>query len=166
LAAENLIQGQPWWKDFANFVADQETRDHVFRWERKGLGEMVRDDAVMPEGEARRFVRACHEAWRRRLGQLGERARAQRLDFGQLAGQEFERTRIAFSRCKTQADFRRTVTDFWARGGSQPELREHWQAVLPFLTDAKRWMEGRDLALLALASYAVEGDDSAQPGAG
>lgn len=158
-AAENLIRGRPWWQGFAELVADEEVRDHVFRWERKGLQQMVNDPQVMREGSEQAIVRACHEAWRRRLGQLGERARHQGLDFTQLAGQEFERTRIAFSRCKTPTDFRRTITDFWARGGPQPELREHWTTILPFLTDDKKWMLGRDLALLALASYAGQAAD-------
>jgi CRISPR-associated protein Cas8a1/Csx13 len=162
-AAENLIRGQPWWLGFGDFVADKESRTHVFNWERKGLNRMVEDQEVTPHGPERAFVRACHVAWRRRLGALWQRATDQRLDFGRLAEQEFEKTRIAFTRCKTAVDFRRTVTDFWARGGSQPELREHWTAVLPFLTDQRKWSMGRDLALLALASYASEGADTTRP---
>jgi len=42
-------------------------------------------------------------------------------------------------------------------------LRERWRDVLPMLSPA-RWKQGRDLALLALASYAkAEGEvDSTQ----
>jgi CRISPR-associated protein Cas8a1/Csx13 len=167
LAADNLIAGRPWWQGFSQFVADKERRDHVFRWEREGLQTMVTNPELMPEGAELTFVRACHEAWRRRMGQLAERARTQRLDFGSLAGREYDKARVEFSRCKTAVEFRRTITDFWSRGRQQPELQQHWPAVLPFLVDAGntgKWMLGRDLALLALASYQSSDGDAESDG--
>ncbi len=154
-AAANLVADRPWWRGFATLLADATRRTEVLRWEKKGLNAMVNDPGLMaPDDPATAVVRACHEAWRRRMGQLGERARSQSLDFFSLVDREYDRLRVAFSRCKTQAEFRRTVTDFWARGGAQPELRDHWTAILPFISHPRRWEEGRDLALLALASYA------------
>jgi CRISPR-associated protein Cas8a1/Csx13 len=99
----------------------------------------------------RRLVGACHEAWRRRLGELGERARRERLSFRDLAQREHERVRISFARCKNASMLRQTLTDFWARAGNLRDLQEGWSDVLPFLQ--VRWQDGRDLALLALASY-------------
>ena len=164
-AAGNLLANRPWWRGFASLLADPVRRTEVLAWERKGLNGMVNDPGLMVSGEpATAFVRACHEAWRRRQGQLGERARTQSLSFSDLVGREYDRLRIAFSRCKTQSEFRRTITDFWARGGAQPELREHWTAILPFITQPRRWEEGRDLALLALASYAGHSVDETQEG--
>jgi len=158
LAAENLIAARPWWHGFAHFVSDRDRRDHVFRWEQEGLHKMVNDPQTMPEGPEHTFIRACHEAWRRRLGQLRDRASGratgQALDFQALASREYDKARVELSRCKTAAEFRRTITDFWARGGSQEELRQRWPAVLPYLVDDTKWALGRDLALLALASYA------------
>ena len=99
------------------------------------------------------FVDACHEAWRRRLAALFTRARDEHLNRQDLISREFEAQRIAFARCKNAATLRAAVTDFWARSGnSLAPLRTGWKDVLPFLHE-DRWQEGRDLALLALASY-------------
>lgn len=124
-------------------------------------------------GESERFfVKACHEAWRARLGQLFE-SECQRLnlprgslpeDAGRrLVQRERDRFRAAVTRCKNAATIRETITDFWARSGSLPTLRQHWDAVLP-LFDEEHWQVARDLALLALASYASERtEDEEQP---
>lgn len=152
LVARNVIAGRPWWRGFADFLDDLDRRKAVLSGERKGLAEMV-SEQLEPEGSPEVvFVQACHEAWRRRLGKLSERAKRERLDFNALVGREFEQQRIAFARCKNAATLREAITDYWSRGGSLPPLQERWGVILPFLGD-NRWQEGRDLALLALASY-------------
>ena len=114
---------------------------------------MVSSDAMLEEPGDRRFVEACHEAWRRRLGQLGERARRERASFPDLASREFEQVRVRLARCKNAASLREAVTGFWARaGGPLPSLQRRWPEVLPLL-DERNWRRARDLALLALASY-------------
>jgi CRISPR-associated protein Cas8a1/Csx13 len=159
LAAGNLLHRRPWWHGFATWTADPRLRQHVIGFESRGLNRMLNDETVTPEAEARIFVQACHEAWRNRLGQLSERARHQGLSFESLAQGERDRLRAALARCKTQADFSACVTDLWARAGSVPTLQRSWTRVLPFL--GQRWREGRDLALLALASYRGEPSDDA-----
>ena len=98
------------------------------------------------------FIQTCHEAWRRRLGQLGERARREGAAFNRLANGEYERVRVALARCKNATTFRSTIADFWSRSGSLPSLQTGWADVLPLLEE-DQWRKGRDLALLALASY-------------
>jgi CRISPR-associated protein Cas8a1/Csx13 len=111
------------------------------------------EEAAFDDKRERTFVRACHEAWRRRMGQIGERARREGASFPDLVSREFERIRIGFARCKNAATLRETVTDFWARaGGPLPALQVSWQGILPLLGD-KNWRQAKDLALLALASY-------------
>ena len=65
---------------------------------------------------------------------------------------EYEKLRVSLSRCKNPATLRETVVDFWSRAGSIKELHDHWQEVLALL-DERNWRKGKDLALLALASY-------------
>ena len=36
-------------------------------------------------------------------------------------------------------------------------LKEHWTAILPWLSSATKWQLARDLSLLALASYTGTG---------
>ena len=153
LISENLVKKKPWWNGFADFVADKDRRKSVFsRNERGGLQKMVKNQTAMPPNSPEAiFVTACHEAWRRRLGKLGERARRESRSFSQLVSQEFEKLRIAFSRSKNSATLRATLSDFWARAGSLPTLQgDGWRILLPLLED---WAKSRDLALLALASY-------------
>lgn len=158
-AAENLLRGKPWWRGFSRAFDDTECRRHILRWETEGLSSMVRNPQVMGDGPEVRFVRACHEAWRRRMGELGERSRSHGTSFSALAERERERLRVRFSRCRTAADLRAAVTDFWSRGGPQAELQENWTEILPFI-DGRNWQAGRDLALLSLASYRGPGDQS------
>lgn len=113
---------------------------------------MTNDPSAFPESPERVFVRACHTAWKARLGQIGTRASNEGASFRSIASREFERLRVAFSRCKNAASLREAVTDFWARAGRIPELQDSWPQVLPLIGE-ERWREGRDLALLALASY-------------
>lgn len=160
LVARNVVSGKPWWWSFGGLWeslragATANERDWVLWDEREGLQAMVTDEQTMGSGPEARLVRACHEAWRRRLGELGERAKSQGSDFNSLVQGEYERTRISFARCKNAAMLRQTLTDFWSRAGTLPALQEGWAEVLPLLTE--RWREGRDLALLALASYRTE----------
>jgi CRISPR-associated protein Cas8a1/Csx13 len=132
LIARNLSAGRQWWMGFADFLADEDLRNQVLGYvkdrksnkvarmvtgEKGGLANMVEDTQALPDGPERIFVQACHQAWRRRLGQLGQRARGENASFGDLANREFERLRVSFSRCKNVASLRAAVTDFWARGG-------------------------------------------------
>lgn len=152
LIARNLTEDRCWYSGFSDFVSDQEMRNHVFRYEKGGLNKMVNEASFDDERE-RIFVRACHEAWRRRMGQLGERVRREGASFPDLVSREFARLRVGFARCKNAAALREAVTDFWARaGGPIPDLASGWKEVLPLL-DEKHWRKAKDLALLALASY-------------
>ncbi len=162
LIARNLSDGLVWWHEFADFVADVERRDHVFRYERGGLAKMLANKEAFPDGSERTFVTACHEAWRRRMGQLSERARRERTSFRDLVDRDFMRLRTSFSRAKNAATLRETIADFWSRAGSPlPSLQNGWSDILPLLDD-KNWRKAKDLALLALASYSPATKDETE----
>ena len=155
LVARNLTRGRPWYTGFADFVADTECRTHVLKWEREGLKGMISEGSLSGTREEK-FVLACHTAWRARMRQLYERAEREGADGNSLIARELERLRVAFSRCKNATTLREAVTDFWARaGGSLPELRDAWREIIPLFDD---WRLAKDLALLALASYAGRDD--------
>ncbi len=170
LTTRNIVAGRAWWRRFSSLVADKEQRTQFEVYEyllrkrtgntKGGVRGMVNQPGNLAADEEV-FVAACHEAWRRTLGSLGQRARERGESFRDLARRERERERVALTHCKNADALRATVTDFWARaGGSLPSLQSGWRQVLPMLS-ASRWEEGRDLALLALASYegAHENDD-------
>jgi CRISPR-associated protein Cas8a1/Csx13 len=53
---------------------------------------------------------------------------------------------------------RAELADLFARGGINKTLQENWSKIL-FLFSGRDWQKARDLALLALASYAGKGVD-------
>lgn len=150
LIAENTVRGAAWFDGFSQYMANKETRTQLF-YEREELNKMV-NEATFDDARERTYIAACHEAWRRRLGKLGERARRENASFPSLVNREQEKLRMSLSRCKNAATLRETVVDFWSRAGSIKELQDHWQEVLALL-DEQNWRKGKDLALLALASY-------------
>lgn len=160
LVATNLVHERPWWLGFSGFVADPERWEHMIMYEQNGLSFMVEDTGSMPNSAERIFVKACHEAWRNRLGMLAEDARNRNIPFSKTHDRERERIRMAFAHCKDQNTFRETITNFWARSGPLDWLKERWGEILPFI--GPRWQEGRDLALLALASYRGQSRNSAE----
>lgn len=150
IIADNIANRRPWYDRFAEYMTGKETRFSL-QFERKELFQMTQE-ADYDHPNERIFIQTCHEAWRRRLGQLGERSRREHISFTRLAGGEYEKLRVALARCKNATTLRAVLTDFWSRAGSLPTLQEGWGAILPLLEEGQ-WRKARDLALLALASY-------------
>ena len=186
LVAQNISTGKAWYLwylGFAKLIADKDRGDHVLGFmrdrrgrligirtgEKGGLATMIADKATFREGPERTFVLACHEAWRRRMGQIGDKARREGSSFHDQVQREFVRMRTSFARCKNATTLREAVTDFWARaGGPIAPLQQGWSDVL-ILMDEKNWRTAKDLALLALASYKPASKDEeaaleAEPG--
>jgi CRISPR-associated protein Cas8a1/Csx13 len=175
LVAKNLLLARPWWRDFSIFISNKDVGDHIYgtgkealyKGEREELAKMVADTVKKPmngdvlEVTEAAFVEACQEAWRRRLGALSQTAQDSGADFGNLVRKELIRTRLSFSKCKNEATFRETITDFWARAGSVPSLQSNWRGVLALLN--ADWRLAKDLALLALASYASKEEEETAP---
>jgi len=156
IIAENIAKGLPWFRDFSTYMTKKEIREQLL-YERKELNDMV-NKAVFDDEREKIFIAICHEAWRRRLGKLGERARRENTSFSALVNREFEKLRVAFSRCKNEMTLRETVVDFWARAGSIQELQGHWPDILPLFSE-KNWRLAKDLSLLALVSYQPKDKD-------
>jgi CRISPR-associated protein Cas8a1/Csx13 len=168
LVARNLAQTRPWWTDFAHLEQDVDLRTQTVVYERAlrrtsgadqktGLTALVTEQGVFDDMDgAEVIVRACHEAWRRRQGALGEEARERGVRFEDLVDRERERLRIAFRNSRNAETLRAVLTDFWSRAGPNSILQEDWRVVLPYLSE-ERWQQARDLALLALASYSSQG---------
>jgi len=126
-------------------------------YEKKELHHMVHT-MDWDDGAERTLVQSVHEAMRRRFGAIAAENAGQPTARRNRMAREGERLRLALVGAKTQAEFRHVITDLWSRAGTQTELQEHWREMLPFLGEG-RWMHGRDLALLALASYKGRSQD-------
>ena len=148
LIAENLARNQPWYAGLSEQIHSNE-RFQQLSYERGGLYQMVMRTEM--DVRERWFVQTCHEAIRFTYGRLAEKTK----DRGELANFDRENIRIrtGLSRCKNAETFREFITDFWSRAGRLPTLQEHWDELMELVMDEKQWRKGRDLALLALASY-------------
>ncbi|MBP7676309.1 MAG: type I-MYXAN CRISPR-associated Cas8a1/Cmx1 [Thermoanaerobaculia bacterium] len=160
--ADNLAQGNRWYEGFStaktgpkadHFVhyfhgADRNDLGALYPEEKEGLSIMVESLG----GAERSFVRSVHAAVRSRFGAIASEAAGATATMKNRFQGERERWRLAFSGAKTPEQIRAALADLWSRGGSNPELRENWEEILPLLRP-ERWQEARDLALVALASY-------------
>jgi CRISPR-associated protein Cas8a1/Csx13 len=159
--AENLAAGNPWFQGFATAkVGLKRPRYlHQFRQkdnlgallpgEKKGLWIMI-ETTQDPE---KILIYSVHTALRQRFGAIGDETKnlAAQTRKNRLHG-ERERWRLAFAKAKTPEQIRAALADLWSRAGSNKELKERWQDLLPLLQPSQ-WTRARDLALVALASY-------------
>lgn len=160
LVAENLARGQPWYQDFAVLMTARGGRKEPLRYkvsEKKGLPVMIKNSTLWNEPAHSVLVHAVHEAIRCRFGKIAnenadnEHARENRWK------KEREQLRLAFAGSKTADQCRSAICGLFGRAGSNKVLKESWEQILPLLN--KEWQLARDLALLALASYAGQGAD-------
>jgi CRISPR-associated protein Cas8a1/Csx13 len=127
------------------------------RFDRRGLHEMIEsEETIWPDSAEKLFVEAIHNALRNRYGALAARASAkgEKIPFDR----EFERIRTSLMRAKNSQTMRAELADLFVRGGINKSLQQNWPQLLD-LFSGKDWQKARDLALLALASYAGKGAD-------
>jgi CRISPR-associated protein Cas8a1/Csx13 len=157
MIADNLAQGKPWYHNLAAYMSNKEIRNQLL-YEQKEMSMMVEKSTYDNERELK-FIRICHESWRRRLGKLSERARSENSAFRTLVRKEAEKLRVVISRSKNADTLRETVVDFWARAGFIAELQgDGLKQLLPLFEEAS-WRKARDLALLALISYQPQNEE-------
>lgn len=158
--AENLASHAPWYRDFATATdgGPEGRRIHYYR-ERDNLGALFMEEregliAMLNHLEAAELalVRAVHVALRRRFGAIADETQGNPATRKNRWTSERDRWRHAFAGSKTPEQIRAALADLWSRAGSNKELQEHWEAVLPLLRPG-HWKTARDLALVALASY-------------
>lgn len=161
LIADNLARSRPWYAGFANLMTRvNPATDRPYRqqlnFERKGLHDMISDTGMWDdEGEAL-VVKAVHEAMRRRYGQIAKENEGKPAAMKNRMQGFREKLRIDLAGAKTEAHVRFALMDLFSRGGNNAVLREGWQQILPVIR--RDWHLARDLALLALASYAGRGE--------
>ena len=152
LVAENIATNKDWFLGFHSLMQSQQLAK-IISFERGGLNTMV-ESIPWPNETDKQFVEAVHDAIRSRYGALASRAKesGETIRFDR----EYERMRTGLMRAKNSETLRAELSDFFARGGSNKTLRQHWKDLLPLFSGAD-WQRARDLALFALASYAGKG---------
>ena len=161
LVADNLARGQPWYRGFHDLMTkldpvSRKPKRLKLSFEKEGLKNMIENLEWNDCGE-KAIVLAVHQAIKQRLGQIaGENKGKQGVMKKRMQG-EFDKWRLAFSGSKTPDQFRKSLCDLFGRAGINPVLKEHWTAILPWLSSPTKWQLARDLSLLALASYTGTG---------
>jgi CRISPR-associated protein Cas8a1/Csx13 len=168
--AENIATGRPWFTGFAIATTGGKKPRliHYYRdRDKNNLGALYPDEkkgliAMLPhlEDSERALVRSVHVALRQRFGAIAEECRDNPATMKNRFQGERDRWRLAFAGSKTPEQIRAALADLWSRAGSNAELKEHWQTILPLLGPAN-WQAARDLGLVALASYQGSGLEEA-----
>lgn len=161
LIADNLARGQPWYRNFIDLMTKTDSvskkpKRLKLYFEKEGLSAMIEKIAWQDEGEGA-VVRAVHEAMRCRLGAIADENKNNSAARKKRSQGEFDKWRLAFAGSKTIDQFRKALCDLVSRAGANKVLREHWEQVLPWLSDPSKWQLTRDLSLLALCSYSGKG---------
>ena len=120
---------------------------------------MVNSDVWDDKGQ-KALVAGVHYALFCQFGRISAEFGSNKGGMQNKFQKEFEKWRIQFVSSKTADQFRFAVCDLMSRARGNKEIQENWQQVLPLLSDSS-WQHGRDLALLALASYKGKGDKEA-----
>ena len=121
------------------------------------------------ESAEKLLVESVHTALRQRLGAIAQDMAGNPVGMKNRFQRERDHWRLAFAGAKTQEQTRAALADLWSRAGSNRQLQQGWQEILPLLHE-RNWMAARDLALVALASYQGRGAtelaaaDTADPG--
>lgn len=159
LIAENLAKSCEWYEGFSTQVNSRELFQQL-TYDRKGLYDMVKK-ANWDSESKKLFVEACHQAigntYGRAAGRAGEAKKEPNFDRINV------KIRSKLGRCKNAASFRAFITDFWSRAGKVSLVQENWVELMELITEDKNWKLGRDLFLLALASYKGSKKKSSEP---
>ncbi|MBX6312323.1 MAG: type I-MYXAN CRISPR-associated Cas8a1/Cmx1 [Isosphaeraceae bacterium] len=170
LIAENLAHHRPWFEDFRKLVVGPDGRNdeqkvRQLSFEREGLRVMV--EKHMDYSAEQRLVLSIHEAMARRFSAIRKETKydsktgANKSAYYNKRDRQLQEWRLEIAGAKTADDLRKALGDLWSRSIFEPEgawfnsvLGESWRELLPLLCNETRWQLNRDLALLALASYA------------
>ncbi len=153
--ADNIASGKEWFENFYQLMKTRKSSERV-KYERKGLSEMV-ERATWTYESDKLLVESVHRSLRNRFGAMAEKART-RGEQPQI-DRERERIRSSLMRARNLQTLRSELADIFVRGGKNDILQKNWTELLPLFTGPD-WQRARDLALLALASYAGKGSEN------
>jgi len=169
LIADNLAQGKEWYADFTSLMRDNDANGTPYRYrlssEREGLNTMI-ENVSYDQTSEKTLVLAVHAAIRSRMAQIiaetqGESDSRPTQATKNRWNRFREQLRLSLVGAKTADQCRGAICGLFGRAGSNNILRNCWEDLLPLITHETQWQKARDLALLALASYArAESEDT------
>lgn len=159
LIAANLAAERHWCSQFKVLV---QTKDDFNRmsFSREGLVKMKQ---AIKDVDDQAIIRAFHKAWEMTMGQLGERAQEQSLDFGRLVEVRREKIRNEILRSKTPDALAGWFLRFCAdatKGASLKPFQEDMDRLRVFMFNSRNFDRFQNLLLFALVSYSSPEQDS------
>ena len=152
LIAANLAANRHWCGHFKELLAEKKDfRNLLFR--KGGLHKVAN---AIKNKEDIAIIRAFHKAWEMTMGQMGERARDNNLDFGRLVEVRQEKIRNEILRLKTSDAVANWFLKFCAdatKGGSLAPIREDAELIRDFIFNRRNFDRLQNLLLFALVSY-------------
>ncbi|CAM3466040.1 type I-MYXAN CRISPR-associated Cas8a1/Cmx1 [Brevibacillus invocatus] len=161
LVASNLASERHWCAGLLDLVKEQ--KDFRKLLPLKG-GFQAMKEAIRNKQD-RIIIEAFHEAWRRTMGQMGERARREGLDFTRQLEVEQEKIRNTILRLKTSDSLANWFLRFCASatgGGTLSSFQTNMKEIHAFITDARNYERFQNLCLFALLSYTKDEANQAQ----
>ena len=155
LVAANLAAERHWCANFRSLVSEKKDF-HRMLFLRGGLRAM--QDSVK-DTEDQAVIRAFQDAWKHKMGAIGERARGEGLDFSRLVEVERERTRNDILRTKTSEMLASWFMRFCAdatRGGSLAAIRNNSELVRRFIFNSRNFDRFQNLCLFALVTISAK----------
>ncbi|MHB1404375.1 MAG: type I-MYXAN CRISPR-associated Cas8a1/Cmx1 [Desulfitobacteriaceae bacterium] len=113
LIAENLIRKRPWYRGFTQYMADK--RYQKVRIWSKELNEMVKDPNMWTDEKKRQFVLLFQNGILNQYGKASKLAKKSNSDPKAACNREYEKIRLAFSRCRTREQLRHELADFFLK---------------------------------------------------
>lgn len=155
LVAANLAAERHWCANFKTLVSDKQDFKSM-SYAKGGLHAMKN---AIHDADDQAIIRAFHEAWRRTMRNIFERARRDGLDGERLLEVERERTRNAILRAKTAEALASWFLRFCAdatKGAALGAVRDDAQRIQRFIFNQRNFDRFQNLCLFALVSYASE----------
>ncbi|MFM9264513.1 type I-MYXAN CRISPR-associated Cas8a1/Cmx1 [Tychonema sp. BBK16] len=152
LIAANLASERHWCAQFKDLVAKKEDFKNIL-FQRDGMNKMVKEIKNQTD---QIIIRAFHKAWEMTMGQLGDRARDNNLDFNRLVEVRREKIRNEILRLKTSDSIANWFLQFCAnatKGNRLPLSREELETIREFIFNSRNAEKLQNLLLFALISY-------------
>lgn len=162
LVAANLAAERHW---CSHFKVLMQTKDDFKRmsFSREGLIKMKE---AIKDTEDQAIIRAFHKAWEMTMGQLGERAQEQSLDFNRLVEVRQEKIRNEILRTKTPDALAGWFLRFCAdatKGGALKPFQKEMDRLRVFMFNPRNFERFQNLLLFALVSYSSDKDGKTNP---
>jgi CRISPR-associated protein Cas8a1/Csx13 len=155
LVAANLAAERHWCANFKSLVSDKKDFQRM-NYSQGGLKAMKE---AIKDADDQAIIRAFHEAWRKTMGEFGERARRGEFIFERKVETEREKIRNSILRAKTADALASWFLRFCAdatKGGSLSTIRENQSRIQKFIFNQRNFDRFQNLCLFALVSYASE----------